>query len=261
MQYHATDLETFDGEAMEARTREMMLQYIKLVLGSAQVGLSVYLRARRDHNVGLVEMIHARDHCFQKMTAMSGVADHRKEFKTFCKAMRDCLLPSLYNIQIVYPKREVAVHLCTFATSWVRKFIASSRNAISAVEDILELSGMWTQSVLLNRSMSKQGIAFMALVEDYYVQRAFDICSLKLAHIEPTEAEKSLIDQSQYAFIDNPMHVAIANAIVQCVNNMRYFAHRKLLSRMEEHIAAQVASVPELQEFAQKALAPYKLGC
>lgn len=224
-------------------TTTSILQLIRIMLQSSQhqIGLSMCLWAKRDHNVSLEQFIEYRNEAMQKCTKGQSSDGPKRLFRDIYKAVRDGLLVSIYNAEIVYnvddDQRKSMLLMSTFCRHWVTLLLTRGKHAIQNVNDVVELNALWTQCVILNKSMAKQGVAFMPLLEQDFIDKGFNLCKIDTFKINPVEADKHAMEGALYSeFIDDPMAVGIANAIIDCINKLRHFAHPKLLFLMQKQV-------------------------
>lgn len=219
------------------------------LLRSEKLSLAACMKARRDYNVGVEVFLQRREECIKRLLKnYSEQPSAKRVFRDYYKAMRDIMMPSLHNAMIVYSSETTVGLLCSFTRNWVEKFMEKGSMAIEECRDVIELNSLWTQCVLLNNMMAKHGVAFMPILEEYFIQKAVKLCNDSL-HTEAASTmatvDRACLSEEHKSlpFLDHPENVALVNSVIDALNSCRHFAHPLVLRKVSESIMELVCIV------------------
>lgn len=180
---------------------------LKLLLRSEHnyCTLALVMRAKRELNLQLDQFISERDICMNRLLLIvNQTKAARSAYRDVCKALRDCLLPSIHIASVLFDDcGDLKGVVRLFALKWILHAVTTLEQVLAESKDTLELNALWTQTLMLNRQLEKQGVAFLPAVEQLFIKRACE-----LINVESCESDDEYI-------------IAL--------NACRYFAHPAVL--------------------------------
>lgn len=222
--------------------------YIKRLLSGDQPSLLVYLKAKDETSLGFDQIMSLRDQCLHRLMLSDDSVDLKQSFKDALRAFRTVIVPLINHYEILFlssnNQTDALMALHKFLIKWSLIFADKCSQSIGQVRDILELSALWTQCLLLDKMLSLQGASILLFIQSSFVHKAIELICEPLHDITDCASCKVVYQEGPLKEIcGNPKLVILANAIIDVLNLLRHFAHELVRLQVHKQVHAFIGTV------------------